>query len=117
MSDVIVVAAIGAIPLTIAAIGSVLAAVNSKRALRETKTNGGGSMKDDLLALKASMLVVREKQHSLHGATASIVTLLASHLTSTTAHDAHTPQTRPAGDVILDELITEIRPRDDPSTR
>ena len=85
MNTAVWVAAIGAIPLTITAVASVIAATNSKRVARETKTNGGATMKDDLVALRAHM-------HRMHGNMGVIANMLAAHVTSSDAHEEHARQ-------------------------
>lgn len=73
MNTAVWVAAIGAIPLTITAVASVIAATNSKRVAKETKTNGGSTMKDDLVHLRASM-------HAMNGSLAVLSSSFVAHV-------------------------------------
>lgn len=66
MSDVVVLAIIGAFPLTVAAVASIISAVRSTQSAKETRPNGGSSMRDEI-----QRIAVAVESAENHASTAS----------------------------------------------
>lgn len=88
MSDVVIVAVIAAVPLTITAVYSIIgarsagqASRNSVHMVNETRSNGGSTIKDDLIAVRLHL-------HSLSGTVSVLTGAMDTHLRDTAIHEA-----------------------------